>query len=208
MSSTLSGIAWGGALEDFNEEGGWINTLRVNLVSYFYMIVALMPLLRKEATAVDPARVINISSIASLTADTAQDVLSANSAGGKEAGTYSYGVSKAGVNQLTRSMAHTYASRFVTVNAIAPGRFPSRMTTQGTGVDPELKVLAETEQPTGRVGDAADMAGLTLMLCSRAGSHITAAIIPVAGGAELFGAMGARRAGAKPGTVFGGPAKL
>lgn len=48
----------------------------------------------------------------------------------------------------TRSMAHTFASRFVTVNAIAPGRFPSRMTTQGTGADPELKGLAETEQPS------------------------------------------------------------
>ncbi|KAI9033509.1 hypothetical protein DFJ74DRAFT_652691 [Hyaloraphidium curvatum] len=199
-----SGIAWGGPLLDFPEAQGWMQTFQINLFSYFYLTVSLLPLLLKEPTPTDPSRVINISSIASLSAETAQDVLAAQSGGGAEAGTYSYGVSKAAVNQLTRSMAHTFASRLITVNAIAPGRYPSKMTTQ-TGMDPALKALADTEQPTGRVGDAADMAGLTLLLCSRGGAHITGAIIPTAGGAELFG-QPARVAGAKPGTVFGGPA--
>lgn len=56
----------------------------------------------------------------------------------------------------------------------------------------------------GRVGDAADMAGLTLLLCSRGGSHLTGTITATAGGAELF-SRPARVQGAKPGTVFGGP---
>lgn len=90
----------GGALTDFDEKNGWMGTFQINLFSYFYLTVSCLPLLTKKATALDPGRVIHISSIASLLPDSAQDVLAANSAGGAEAGTYSYGVSKAAVNQL------------------------------------------------------------------------------------------------------------
>ncbi|KAJ3327834.1 hypothetical protein HDU93_001786 [Gonapodya sp. JEL0774] len=174
-----AGIAWGGKLSDFPEEGGWNNTLKVNLVAYFYLTAALLPLLRAASQPTDPARVVNISSIAALNPSTAHDPIAAPGTG-----TFSYGVSKAAVNQLTKSLAFSLAGQGVTVNAIAPGRYLSRMT-QMSGLDPGLKTAAKNEQPMGRIGDTNDMAGLLLFLVSRAGSHITGSVIETAGGANL-----------------------
>ncbi|KXS13432.1 oxidoreductase [Gonapodya prolifera JEL478] len=175
-----AGIAWGDKLADFNEESGWINTMKVNVVAYFYLTVAFLPLLSAASQATDPARVIQISSIASLNPSTAHDPVAAAGTG-----TYSYGVSKAAVNQLTKSMAFTLSGKGINVNALAPGRYLSRMT-QISGLDPGLKKATKNEQPMGRIGDNNDMAGLALFLCSRAGAHITGSIIETAGGAHLF----------------------
>jgi NAD(P)-dependent dehydrogenase (short-subunit alcohol dehydrogenase family) len=79
-------------------------------------------------------------------------------------------------------MASSLASRKITVNAIAPGVFPSRMTR--FGVENNLELL-EMVQPLGRIGKMEDVAGLTLFLSSRASAHITGAVIPVDGGQTL-----------------------
>lgn len=76
--------------------------------------------------------------------------------------------SKAASIHLTRTMANSLADKFVLVNAICPGVFPSRMTSYALT---ENKDILEGVQPTGRVGLPEDIAGLTLLLCSRAGSH-------------------------------------
>ncbi|ORY53829.1 NAD(P)-binding protein [Rhizoclosmatium globosum] len=108
-----------------------------------------------------PGRVINISSIASYIPGSADP-------GGS--GTYSYNASKAAVNHLTRILAASFAERKVTVNCIAPGFYPSRMTQHGLAA---LGDAAAIGHPMGRIGSTEDMAGLALFLSSRASAHIT-----------------------------------
>ena len=74
-------------------------------------------------------------------------------------------------------------SKYIAVNAIAPGVFPSKMTK--FGIDNALELL-EAGQPLGRIGTPKDMAGLVLFLCSPASAHITGAVIPIDGGSSLL----------------------
>ncbi|KAJ3019835.1 hypothetical protein HKX48_001710 [Thoreauomyces humboldtii] len=172
-----AGMAWGSHLDDFDEKNGWDRLMALNVKSVFYMTAALLPLLEKAADGSrDPARVINISSVAG-SACTAEDALS-----GPGKGTWSYATSKAAVNHLTRTMALPLARKNILINAIAPGVFPSRMTK--FGIDNGLEVMNES-QPLGRIGSTEDMAGLALFLCSRASAHITGTVIPIDGGATL-----------------------
>ena len=75
--------------------------------------------------------------------------------------TYSYGVSKAGVHWLTKSLAREFAPRHITVNAIAPGRFPSRMTA-GVMQNKELYEAELEAIPLHRWGKESDIAGLSI----------------------------------------------
>ncbi|KAJ3349227.1 hypothetical protein HDU83_000703 [Entophlyctis luteolus] len=177
-----AGISWGSELLNFDEKNGWDKLLAVNVKAPFYLSVALLPLLEKDATNTDPGRIINISSIASYAPNSADP-------GGK--GTYSYNVSKAGVNHLTRILAFEFAEKCITVNAIAPGFFPSRMTQHG------LEALGDAVaigQPTGRIGTTEDIAGLALFFCSRGSAHVTGQIVVVDGGSTLVGNPGAQQA--------------
>ncbi|KAI9340515.1 hypothetical protein BDR26DRAFT_861245 [Obelidium mucronatum] len=166
-----AGISWGGDLFDFDEKNGWDKLLAVNVKSLFYLTTALIPLLEKDATNSNPGRVINISSIASISPQSVDE--SGNFS------TYSYNTSKAAVNHLTRVLGASLAERKITVNAIAPGYFPSRMT-QGMIELAEEKMIRG--QPMGRLGNSEDMAGLALFLSSRASAHITGQIVAVDGG--------------------------
>jgi NAD(P)-dependent dehydrogenase (short-subunit alcohol dehydrogenase family) len=93
--------------------------------------------------------------------------------------TYAYSTSKAAVHHLTRVLARQLAPRKITVNAVAPGPFESKM-------------MAETLErfrdaiigscPMGRIGEPEDMAGVAIYLASRAGAYVTGAVIPVDGG--------------------------
>ncbi|KAI9106047.1 hypothetical protein DFS34DRAFT_601962 [Phlyctochytrium arcticum] len=172
-----AGMSWGSSLENFDEANGWDRLMALNVKGLFYMTTSLLPLLEKAADGnVDPARVINISSVAG-TAGTAEDALS-----GPGNGTWSYATSKAAVNHLTRVLALPLARRKILVNAIAPGVFPSRMTR--FGIEHGRNIM-EKMQPLGRIGCSEDMAGLALFLCSKASAHITGAIIPIDGGATI-----------------------
>lgn len=77
---------------------------------------------------------------------------------------------------LTRTMANSLAEKFVLVNAICPGVFPSRMTAFGLS---ENKDILEGIQPTGRVGSPQDIGGVAILLSSRAGSHMTGNAVSV-----------------------------
>ena len=171
-----SGMSWGAPLFDFPEKEGWDRLLALNVKSLFYTSVALFPLLNKDATNTDPGRIINIASVAAIS-PAAEGGLSA-----KGSGTYSYQPSKAAAAHLTRVLANTWNSKNVTVNAVLPGVFESRMTQYG------LKNHANelnSRQPTGRIGDTEDMAGIALFLASRGSAHITGVCIPIDGGASL-----------------------
>ena len=128
---------------------------------------ALLPALRAAASAPDPARVVNIGSIDGLRTPSLEN--------------YSYSASKAAVHMLTRHLAKRLASDHITVNAIAPGPFESKMTAFMLD-DPESREMVAQMVPLQRIGQPDDVAGLTLMLCSRAGAYLTGTVIPLDGG--------------------------
>ncbi|MEM1121707.1 MAG: SDR family oxidoreductase [Bacteroidota bacterium] len=156
-----SGMSWGAPLADF-PENGWDRVMDLNVKSLFFLTKALLPLIKAAGSADDPSRIINISSIAAV----GNDSLSA----------YSYGPSKAAVNQLTRLLANELVKEHVLVNAIAPGFFPTKMTSYY-----EQQSLID-QTPLGRIGRPTDIAGLVLFLCSKAGSFMTGNYIPLDGG--------------------------
>jgi NAD(P)-dependent dehydrogenase (short-subunit alcohol dehydrogenase family) len=161
-----AGATWGAPLEEF-PQSGWDRVIGTNLEGVFNLTVALLPALRAAATPEDPARVINIGSIDGL----------------RPAGmeNYSYSASKAAVHMLTRHLAKRLASEQITVNAIAPGPFESKMTAFMFDSD-EGRGAVESMVPLGRIGRPDDAAGLVQFLCSRAGSYLTGTIIPLDGG--------------------------
>lgn len=172
-----SGITWGGSYTDFPEEKGWDNVFAVNVKSIFYMTAGLSDMLSKDSTNIDPGRVINISSTASVE-PAAEGALSADGNG-----TWSYQPSKAAVNHLTSTLAVKLIGDNVTVNAICPGLFPSKMTAFGLRTSGEEAF--RSNQPTGRYGAPSDIAGLALFLASPASAHITGTHILIDGGSRF-----------------------
>ncbi len=151
-------------LETFPTEA-WDAVLDLNLKSPFWLVQALLPALRKAGTADDPARIINIGSIAAIHV--------------AEAPNYSYASSKAALHQLTRVLARELGPQHITVNAVAPGVFPSQM--MAATIDAIGDTIA-AKAPLRRLGRDDDMAGVAVFLASRAGSYLTGAIVPVDGG--------------------------
>jgi NAD(P)-dependent dehydrogenase (short-subunit alcohol dehydrogenase family) len=161
-----AGVTWGAPLEEF-PQSGWDRTMHTNVEGIFHLTVALLPALREAAEPEDPARVINIGSIDGLRTPIVEN--------------YSYSASKAAVHMLTRHLARRLASEQITVNAIAPGPFESKMMAFVLD-NPESREMVEQNVPLGRIGRPDDAAGLTLFLASRAGAYVTGAVIPLDGG--------------------------
>jgi NAD(P)-dependent dehydrogenase (short-subunit alcohol dehydrogenase family) len=161
-----AGVTWGASLEDF-PQSGWDRVMHTNVEGVFHLTVALLGALRAGAEPDDPARVINIGSIDGLRTPVVEN--------------YSYSASKAAVHMLTRHLAKRLASEHITVNAIAPGPFESKMMAFLLD-NPESRELVEQSVPLGRIGRPDDAAGLTLFLSSRAGAYLTGVVIPLDGG--------------------------
>ena len=159
-----AGATWGAPIEDF-PESAWDKVMTINVKSPFFLTQALLPLLENAASAEDPARIIMIGSI---------DGLNVN-----QLPTFSYGPSKAAVHHLARTLASHLADRHITVNAIAPGLFPSRMTAHIIDAMGEQIVQGT---PLKRRGRPEDMAGVAIYLASKAASFVTGVVIPVDGG--------------------------
>lgn len=164
-----AGVSWGEPLATFPYQA-WAKVLNVNVTGLFHLTRELLPLLDKAASDADPARVINLGSVMG-TQPLADDA-------------YSYTASKAAVHHLTRTLANEFAARRITVNAFAPGPFQSRMTAFATATE-EQAAHVGGHVPIGRIGAPDDIAGATLYLCSRAGSYVTGAIIPIDGGQSV-----------------------
>nr|WP_221214322.1 SDR family oxidoreductase [Sphingobium fontiphilum] len=161
-----AGKTWGGPIDSFPDKA-WPSVMAVNVQTPFTMVRELLPELSASGTPGDPARVINIGSVAGMKTER----LSA----------YSYAASKAAVHMMTRDLAGDLAARNITVNAVIPGFFPTKMTAHMRDedqVDPAL--LAHI--PLQRLGSPDDIAGIVIFLCSRAGAYVTGAQIPVDGG--------------------------
>jgi NAD(P)-dependent dehydrogenase (short-subunit alcohol dehydrogenase family) len=158
-----AGATWGAPLEQF-DEAAWERALALNVKGVFHLTKFLLPLLEEAGTADDPARVINIGSIDGIRVPLMEN--------------YSYSASKAAVHMLTRHLAKRLAPE-ITVNAIAPGPFESKMMAATLEAFGE-QIAAGT--PLKRIGRPDDMAGAAIYLASRAGAYLTGAVIPVDGG--------------------------
>lgn len=167
-----AGAAWAETFEAY-PESAFDKLMSINVTAVFSLTRQLTPMLEAAASAVDddPARVVNIGSMDGLHIPTVTGL-----------GSYAYTASKAAVHHLTRHLAVELGPRQVTVNAIAPGFFPSKMTDQLF-----KRRLAQIEHNSllGRVGKAEEMAGVAIYLCSRAGAYTHGAVIPVDGGTSI-----------------------
>ncbi len=158
-----AGATWGTPLAEF-DEAAFERVLSLNVKGVFHLTKFLVPLLEAAGSQEEPARVINIGSIDGISVPVLE--------------TYSYSASKAAVHQLTRHLAKRLAPT-ITVNAIAPGPFPSKM------MAATLEAFGEqiaASAPLKRIGRPDDMAGAAIYLSSRAGAYLTGAVIPVDGG--------------------------
>ena len=152
-------------------ESGWDKVMAINTKTPFFLTKALVGLLGKRATAEATSSVINISSIA----------------GSLPAGdeNYAYGASKAAVDHVTTSLALRLARKHIRVNAIAPGRFYSKMT-RYVSEDPEALQKEFDAIPLQRWGGDTDIAGIAILLSSKAGAFITGDVITADGGFKLI----------------------
>ena len=166
-----AGASWGEPIEDYSELG-WDKVMDTNVKGIFFLTQQLLPLLRKSRTADNTSRVINIGSIDGIKTGTFD--------------AFSYGPSKAAVHHLTRVLAARLIKDHVIVNAIAPGPFPTWMLSTGVGgggdTDIDWSAVGQSN-PSGRVGDAEDIAGLAIFLSSRAGAYTVGQTIACDGGA-------------------------
>ena len=166
-----AGASWGEPIEDYSELG-WDKVMDTNVKGIFFLTQQLLPLLRESRTADNTSRVINIGSIDGIKTGTFD--------------AFSYGPSKAAVRHLTRVLAARLIKDHIIVNAIAPGPFPTWMLSTGVGgggdTDIDWSAVGQSN-PSGRVGDAEDIAGLAIFLSSRAGAYTVGQTIACDGGA-------------------------
>jgi NAD(P)-dependent dehydrogenase (short-subunit alcohol dehydrogenase family) len=159
-----AGATWGAPLGEF-PAAAWDKVVDLNLKAPFFLTRAFLPLLEAGGTQEDPARVINIGSIDGLRVPPFP--------------TYAYSASKAGLHHMTRVLARELGPRHVTVNAVAPGPFESKM--MAATLEAFGEAIADSA-PLKRIGRPDDMAGVAIYLASRAGAYVTGAVIPVDGG--------------------------
>jgi NAD(P)-dependent dehydrogenase (short-subunit alcohol dehydrogenase family) len=163
-----AGATWGAPLDQF-DEAAWERVLALNVKGVYHLTKFLVPLLEAAGSDDQPARVINIGSIDGIRVPMLE--------------TYSYSASKAAVHMLTRHLAKRLAPA-ITVNAIAPGPFESKMMAATLDAFGEQVAAAA---PLKRIGRPDDMAGAAIFLASRAGAYLTGAVVPVDGGIASVG---------------------
>jgi NAD(P)-dependent dehydrogenase (short-subunit alcohol dehydrogenase family) len=161
-----SGANWGAPYAEY-PDAAWDRVMNLNVRGAFNLTKMLTDALHAAATPDDPSRVINIGSIHGLhVPEQSLEV-------------YAYAASKAAIHHLTPVLAKRLGPLHITVNALAPGPFESRMMKQTLErMGDQLAAMS----PLSRIGRGDDIAGATIFLASRAGSYVTGAVIPIDGG--------------------------
>jgi NAD(P)-dependent dehydrogenase (short-subunit alcohol dehydrogenase family) len=160
-----AGASWGAPAEEHPLEA-WDKVMNLNVRSIFLVSQAVGKL---SMIPRGYGKIINISSIAGLKGN-APGTMS----------TIAYNTSKGAVVNLTRALAGEWGRHGITVNSIAPGFFPSKMT-KGVLASIGVDKLAQGS-PLGRLGDDEDLKGAVVLFASDASKHITGQILAVDGG--------------------------
>jgi gluconate 5-dehydrogenase len=160
-----AGATWGAPAEDYPVEG-WDKVMNLNIRSIFLLSQAVG---KQSMIPRKYGRIINVASIAGLSGN-----------GPESMQTIAYNTSKGAVVNFTRTLAGEWGRYGITVNALAPGFFPSKMT-KGTLEQRGEENLAR-RAPLQRIGDDEDLKGAALLFASDAGKHITGQILAVDGG--------------------------
>lgn len=151
----------------------WKRIMDVNLQGTYLMCQAAGRIFCKQSRG----SIVNISSAVALAAVPADNA---------------YGVAKAGVNALTRTLALEWARHKVRVNCIVPGCIDAGMFQVS---DPDWRELFLKRTPMGRFGTPQDVAGMAAFLVSEHAAFITGVILPVDGGWVAYGGLGSAREG-------------
>eukprot|EP01117_Protostelium_nocturnum_P005715 TRINITY_DN2063_c0_g1_i4.p1 TRINITY_DN2063_c0_g1~~TRINITY_DN2063_c0_g1_i4.p1 ORF type:complete len:305 (+),score=66.80 TRINITY_DN2063_c0_g1_i4:93-917(+) len=159
-----SGANWGEEYEKY-PSSAFDKVLALNVKSVFLLTRYLTPLLEKGASDGSTSSVINIGSVDGIRIP------------GLE--TYAYSASKAAVHHLTRVMSSKLAVKNIRVNAIAAGPFETKMMAHTLD---QFRDALIASVPLGRIGNAQDVAALSIFLASKGASFLTGAIIPLDGG--------------------------
>ncbi|HVL57284.1 MAG TPA: SDR family oxidoreductase [Burkholderiaceae bacterium] len=159
-----AGATWGAPAEDHPLDA-WMKLVNLNLTGVFVLTQALG---KRSMIPRRYGRILTVASIAGLRG---------NPPGTNQ--TLAYNTTKGGLVNFTRALAGEWGPYGITVNALAPGFFPSKMT-RATLAAIEDKVKAIT--PLQRIGDEEDLKGAAVLFCSNAGKHITGQILAVDGG--------------------------
>jgi gluconate 5-dehydrogenase len=163
-----AGATWGAPAEDHPLEA-WDKLVNLNLTGTFLLSQTLA---RRVMIPGKWGRIVNVASVNGLQANDPRLVKTA-----------AYVATKHGVVGLTRQLAAEWGAHGITVNAVCPGFFPSKMTKATLGADLQFIIDAT---PTRRVGNDEDLKGVTVLLASEAGRHINGQAIVVDGGAVVI----------------------
>jgi NAD(P)-dependent dehydrogenase (short-subunit alcohol dehydrogenase family) len=163
-----AGATWGAPAEDHPLEA-WDKLVSLNLTGAFVLTQIIG---KRSMIPAKWGRVINIASIAGLMGQDKRIVR-----------TLAYNTTKGGLVNFTRALAAEWGEYGITVNAICPGFFPSRMTRATLDATGEL---IREWTPTKRLGNDEDLKGLVVLLASEASRHITGQAIAVDGGATVI----------------------
>ena len=163
-----AGANWGAPAEDHPLEA-WDKLVNLNLTGAF-VITQLIG--KKSMIPAGRGRIVNVASIAGLMGQDTRFVR-----------TIAYNTTKGGLVNFTRALAAEWGEYGITVNAICPGFFPSKMTQATLDTTGEL---IRDWTPTKRLGGEEDLKGLVVLLASDASRHITGQAIAVDGGATVI----------------------
>ncbi|SDH56565.1 SDR family oxidoreductase [Variovorax sp. OV700] len=162
-----AGASWGAAAEDHPVEA-WDKVMNLNVRGYF---VLSQQVARNWMIGAGRGRIINISSVAGLNGNS------------PEMKTLAYNTSKTAVLGFTKTLAAEWGRYGITVNAICPGFFMTKLAAGLIKSIGEEKMAAKA--PLGRLGDDEDLKGITLLYASDAGKHITGQWLAVDGGVSV-----------------------
>ena len=161
-----AGAAWAAEIQGVTE-ASWDKVVDLNLKTPFFLTQSLHAALKATASADQPSKVINISSIDAIALNPME--------------TYSYHASKAALIHLTRRLAATLVKDHILVNAIAPGAFASEMNRLAR----DQAELLSRHIPSGRIGRNEDIASAAVYLAARSGDYVVGSTLVVDGGVAL-----------------------